>query len=196
MARRAKDAAQPVEGANGPPKTPEDIFNEHFPQIKAAKMELEKAQSAASTANSTYRNYLKSFKKAGGDSDALIMALADQKLDPNDVNRKIANYNRYARLMGMPIGTQFGLFTDGQTVATKVDNGADKSPATERMTDRMRTAINEDGFKAGFNGRNLDTNPYEDGSPDFLAWSAGWNEAQAARAQSMGPQGAQPAAQA
>lgn len=185
MAR--KSTKQNVEGMNGPPRTPEEIFDEHFPQIRAAKLAVEQAQKAASAANSVYRNHLKDFKKAGGDADALLDALRFSKMEPEDATRQMQRTNIYMRRMGLPVGSQFGLFDDGQSVADKAEQdrmARDAGP--ERLSEKSLTAIEEDGFAAGLAGKSAASHGYEEGSPADLRWSAGWRSGQERLAANLG----------
>lgn len=190
MARKAK-ASTVKEDEARKNTTPEERFDEHFPIISAAKHDLEAAQKAVSSANSVYRNALKSYKKAGGDTDALIEALRLQKMEPADVDKLIAGVNWHLRALGVPVGQQLGLFPDGETVATKVDtdkiaeqgDGAfDTGPLSTEATIRK---AKDQGYSDGIEGKTA-FNVYADGSPEALAYTGSWTDGQAKLAERLG----------
>jgi hypothetical protein len=193
LARRAKPSVIAADAA--PPKSPEEVFNEHYPLIAAAKRDLEDAQTVVSSKNGIFRAALKAFKKQGGDPDAMTRALALKKLEPDEVTAGFRNLNNYLRWIGIPVGSQLGLFDDGRTVAHHVDNDKidaakdaefEKRPIT---TEASLRAAKTAGFDGGSSGNGLGDNAYEAESPEGLAWSAGWKEAQAAIASRMGHRG-------
>lgn len=182
MARKAK--ADTVKQDQQPAKSPEEIFQDHYPQILIAKVESEKKDEEARKVRAGYRATLKAFKKAGGNVDALTAALAVRNRDPDEVTREWRDINRYARLMNLPIGAQLGLFEDGQTVATKGEN--DKIADGKAHGDKTLSAAKKEGAAAFAKGKFLTDNQYTDGSPHFLAWQGGYNDAQAAGVMAMG----------
>jgi hypothetical protein len=197
MARKAK--RETVEQDQAPAKTPEEIFRDHYPNILAAKVDEEKATEEARKKRSSYRATLKAFKKAGGNVDALTAALAVRNRDPDEVTREWRDINRYARLMNLPIGAQLGLFEDGETVAAKVDAAQIEKQAgpPRKLTDKTLTAIKKDGAAASASGKFATANPYEEGTPEFLAWAGGYRDHQAELVHAMGQNGSgetQPAA--
>ena len=224
MARRAKPETVAADAAPAP--TPQERWAQHWPLIRDAKAALDAAQEEVASANGEYRNLLKAYKKAGGDSEALVAALKLQKLEPSEVTKHIAGVNWHLRNLGVLVGQQlgFGFEQDGRDIAHHVDNdklnaagvnqnGADDKPAdgfdkpadgfdkpadgfdkpvmtTEAMIAKARTA----GFDAGAGGKNRDTNPHADGSPEFLAFDAEWMRGQEKIAASMAPKGRRGAA--
>lgn len=184
MARKAKPDT--VKQDQQPAKSPEEIFSDHYPAILLAKVESEKKDDEARKVRGVFRAALKAFKKSGGNVDALTAALAVRNRDPDEVTREWRDINRYARLMNLPIGAQLGLFEDGQTVGAKVDAAkidGDKQPV---RGDKTLTACKKEGAKASAAGKFATDNPYEEGSPQFLAWIGAYNDAQAAAVHAMG----------
>lgn len=185
MARTAKKGQVIDVTPPAAPKTPEEIFKDHYPELLEAKVASETKAAEKRSADGIFRKRLQVFKKAGGDVDALLGALKDRLLDPEEVTRRIRNYNRYARLMNLPIGAQMGLFDDGETVATKTENDArDAGPVV--LNDKALTAIEQDGFDAGMAGKTL-ASGYEEGSPPDLAFGAGWRRGQEKLVERMAP---------
>jgi hypothetical protein len=189
MARKAK--AETVKKDQEPARSAEEIFKDHYPQILLAKVEAEKKDEDARKARGGYRATLKAFKKAGGNVEALTYALGLRHCDPDEITRLWTGINGYARLMNLPIGTQLGLFGEGESIATQIENeklgaaGAkDKGP--ERATDKTLTACRKDGAKASAAGKFATENPHEDGTPAFLAWAGGFRDDTEKRALAMG----------
>lgn len=166
MARRAKKGDDGIVIPNDPKK----VFDEHFPQIRAAKVDLEAKQAEAKALNGTYRNLLKAYKKAGGDPDALTTAMALGKKEPADIDREFRNLNAALLWIGVEVGTQLGLFDSGKSVAAAVEDEqiipADKSLAK----------CEADGYVAG-KSESVIENPFEDGSPAFARWQTGFAKA-------------------
>jgi len=150
---------------------------------------VEETTDAHRTANSAYRTALKAAKKEGIDTDALTAALGWQKSDPEDVTKKFTNINTYLMWLGVPVGTQLGLFAEGLTVASAAEAEhfakaeGDKRPISTEASIRGAKAK---GFDAGTDGKNLDTNPHDEGSPEAHAWASGWREGQAKIARNLG----------
>ena len=209
MARRAK--ADTIAADAAPKETAEERFERLWPDIRDAKIELDKCQTAASSANGVYRKRLQSYKKAGGDMDALLDALRLQKLDPEDVDKRVAGINWALRMLGVPVGHQLGLFEDGRDIASKVDEdklreaGVVKDGAAKKdddfekphmTTEAMILAAKTAGFNAGSTNKPLLANPYPAESPEGLAWSGGYKDAQHAIAARMGGRGKRGAGEA
>ena len=188
MAKKAK--ADTIARDQQPAKSPDEIFKDHYPDILVAKVDEEKATELARKARGAYRATLKAFKKAGGNVDALTYALGLRNCDPEEITRLWNGINGFARLMNLPIGTQLGLFGEGESIATQIENGKlngnakDKGPL--RTTDKTLTACRKDGAKASAGGKFATTNPYEEGTPAFLAWAGGFRDDTEKRAMAMG----------
>lgn len=184
MARKLKKDTDPQDEQLSN-MTLEEKWEKHFPTIRAAKIELDAKQDEAKKANSVYRGLLKAAKKEGLNVDMLCEALRIQKRDPTEVDKDFRDLNAYLMLMGVPVGTQLGLF-DGKSIATAVEDEKLKASGLERRTDKGMVAIEADGYDAGTSGKNANANPYEDGAPEFLRWHKGWNDGQAKLAEGLG----------
>lgn len=181
----AKKASASTIGA-APAQTPQERFDEHYPRIRSAKSDLDEKQTAATAANSVYRNALKAYKKAGGDADALLEAMRLQKLEPADATKHLSGINWHLLALGVPVGTQLGLFPDGETVAKKVDDarlhGKDAEPfdigkrpiSTEASVREAKAS----GYEAGVEGKPRNANPHPEGSPEYLGWDGCWLDGQ------------------
>lgn len=197
MARtiRASDQAEALD--------PEQIFDKHLRIIEPLRKTVDDTRDAHRTANSVYRAALKEAKKDAVDIDALVEAFAISKEEPEDVTRRFSNLNRYLVWMKIPVGTQLGLFAEGLTVATAVDNVKLKEQASngngrgtvEEFEVPMRhgpaamAAAFDAGRKAGLAGKNLNTCPYKNPANEKLKteWEKGWSDGQAKIAEGLRP---------
>lgn len=178
MARKAKTAAP--KGALDTTKTmtAEDRFNKHVPGIQRAKKALERAQAETKTANGEYRNKLKAFKSDGGDIDALIDVMKDQKREIDEVESYLRNYNAYAKFIGLPIGTQLGFFDGDKPKAANGKAKANGANGHKKISTKETIAsARAEGKSDGEKGKTA-FNTYADGSPEALAYSSGYNAAQ------------------
>ena len=180
MARKAKKETVAADAA--PPRDAREVFEEQMKLIRPLYEDLEIANHARAAANSAYRTQLKAAKKAGINIDALTKALALQKREPDDVTKEFTDLNRYLAWLGIPVGTQLGLFDETRTVATAAEDFAKRPISTEASIAKAKT----EGFDAGHEAKNKAENPYEEGSPEALAWDAEWDRAQEKRARSLG----------
>lgn len=150
--------------------------------IVAAVLECGGLKAEAETANANYRNGLKKWEERGVSAEDVTWFLKLRKREVPDVEAEIRRRNRLLRALAYPLGAQLGLFEDGQTVATKVD---DDKLAQERAavikalpTEQDLAEAHAKGFDAGLRGYGVDVNPFQsaDGSPQYLHWLAGRKE--------------------
>lgn len=172
-------------------------IRDFYGQALAAKVDLEKidAEIAAlredrASKNGAYRNVLKSAEKAGIPAAAIRWRLEQRTLDIDDINRHIAWCNRIAFLTRLPIGTQLGLFEDGQTVAAKLDAAAAKGEGDPAgmLTVSQLVAASDEGEKARADGKLRIDNPYEFGTPLSDRWFQGWDDENKRQLQVQGGQ--------
>lgn len=189
MARKAK-ASIVTEDQQISNLTPEERWEKHFPVISAAKKDLDSETATAkkiiSAANGVYRNALKQFKKEGGNIKMMIRILEDQKRDAEEVEKDNRDYNAYAKLAGLPVGTQLSIFGDGGDKGVKPADDFKEGPpiSTEESIRRAKTQ----GFDDGAAGKTA-FNAFPEGSPEALAYQGGWNDAQAKIARGLGKKG-------
>jgi hypothetical protein len=141
----------------------------------AAVLECGPLKDALESAQGAYRAALKKWQERGVDEVAWF--LKTRKRDVQDVEAEIRRRNRILRAMSFPLGAQLGMFDDGESVATKIENdkaaaGGNGAPTitTQAMLDEAHAA----GTDAGRRGYGADVNPHQrdDGSPRQLAWEA------------------------
>jgi ribosome modulation factor len=188
MANQA--TAETVTESTAPPKTPKEIFDEHFPGILEASNAKDVIQKELSEASLALTKALEKFKKAGGDKDQMKEALKLRKLTPQEIDRRFRYLNSLLKFMELPIGTQLGMFDQSTTIATAIENerlaaeGKGPLPKTNGLahdSEEYLRRIEKDGYVAGINGLPQTSNPCPDGSPSFLRWGKGWREGDDAR---------------
>lgn len=118
-------------------------------------------------------------KEAGVTLTDVAWFLRAKDRDVRDIDAETRRRNRLAKIMNMPLGTQLGLWDDGKTVASKIED--DKIPTAKKIpTLAELRAARDAGAVAGRAGRN--DNPHGDGSPLSLSWEEGRRAATIERA--------------
>lgn len=112
----------------------------------------------------------------------LIAVMNDQKRELGDVERDLRDRNAYYQFIGLPVGTQLGLSLDGKSIATKIEDDAASKTHTAMATTSTIDTAKKAGRTAGEHGVDASANPYEDGSPEFLAWAAAYRDQQSQEA--------------
>lgn len=153
----------------------DQTIREYCVSARNRKGELDAARKGMQEANGRYRAVLKEAKKAGVDPAAVIWWLESRGRDPEEIDRETRSRNRVAKLMGLPIFTQLGLFDDDTTVATAVDQAQlaaeDRDPYKE-------------GYSLGWAGKAYSQGDWEgDGQVRHLD---GWQAAQHALVGQLG----------
>lgn len=151
--------------------------------IVAAVMECGGLKTALESAQGEYRAALKKWEERGVDAADIAWFLKTKKRDVQDVEAEVRRRNRIMRAMAYPLGSQLGLFEDGESVATKVDGDkiaaakADTAIVESDELERAKAA----GRDAGLRDYGSDVNPHADGSPRALAWEGGRKAGKAER---------------
>lgn len=103
---------------------------------------------------------------------AVRWALENRQRDPKDIDTETRERTRMALFFGMPIGTQLGMEFDGQSVAEKLETG-------EQPTDGMSSTerAHAQGYAVG-KAAGDKQHDYDEGSPEELAYTAGWRQGQ------------------
>lgn len=180
-------------GETPPTNVPDFLVIERANDAIAKKAVVDRIAAELKTANADYRNSLKTSKKLGVDPDMITWYLAHKGLDPADIDRQTAQRSRIARLMGLPLGTQLGLWADGTTVATLVDDdkmAAEKHAGRGILSPAELADAEDAGEFASIEGKPSTATPYEEGSPMGIRWHAGWLKDQTKKAHAMGSNGA------
>lgn len=127
----------------------------HVNLIKAAEIEWRELRDKASQAQGVLRNRYKVAKGDGVDVDSLKLAFRIAERATGEVISEQRNVGRYLRIMGSPLGHQWGLFDDTE------DEGTQKLDATAA------------GEQAGLNGEPADNCPFQPGTEQAFAWRNG-----------------------
>lgn len=161
---------------------------EYTHEYLAARSDEAKAKEEYDSKKNLARAVLKRAKKAGIDTYMLTWYDQNRHREIDDINRDFTSINRIAKLMALPVGTQIGLFEDGETVAAKVDKAA---IAKQSAKPDPRVIDSDTAYKmgkaAGLDGKNLvDANRFPAGSDQAEAFQAGWEFVQKQRAEQLG----------
>jgi hypothetical protein len=137
--------------------------------VQMHKRDWDKAQEVAKSKQAEYRASIKRAKNAGMNADAISDAMKFANQEPEELSVRMKQAARYARLMGLEIGAQMGLFDE--------DDSAKPS--------ELAMAYGK-GFDAGRIGKgSIDDNPYNalSNKPEDRAraeaWDEGWASGQA-----------------
>lgn len=146
-----------------------DAYDEH-------KKALEKARGK----QGIYRGILKDAKKAGIEPDDIIDYIKKRDEDPNEIDATTRRRNRIYVVMGLPIGTQLGLFEDGSTVADRVEKRAGNGRTPEQRS-QLEVEAKTLGRQAGEEGKDrYKSNTHPLGSRAHKAFDDGWLDGQKA----------------
>lgn len=156
-------------------------------RARVAHTSLEAARKEMQSANGVYRQILKDAKKAGVTGEDIIWWIGAVERDPADIDAETKRRNRLAQVMGLPIGTQLGMFDDGTTVATAVDQA--KLPKANGGAHPVEEAglTPEMGYVAGKAGKPATTNPHPKGEKSHELWHSGWERGQAENVAGLTP---------
>lgn len=159
----------------------DETIREFCDKAAVAFGEFETARDEMKQKQGVYRSVLKDAKQAGVDQGAIAWWLGARKREPDEIDRETRARNRVAQLMNLPIGTQLGLFEDGRTVATTIEDA-------QVVGDNGRAADADyfDGLEAGRAGKPLSVCKHPEETPGHDEFLRGWKEAQAARVHEMG----------
>jgi ribosome modulation factor len=168
MAKRSKNMEQnPVQTM-----TPDELAAKKKECLEAAVLlekEMDEAKKAVKSVSGKINANKKAFKKLGGEKSDYDWYLDTRKRDTDDVDAETRRRNEIAVLMGLPIGTQLGLFADGQTVATAIEND-DPKPAEDAPNPKR------EGYDAAMSGKSELDCPYKRGDGRRNYWLMGHKE--------------------
>lgn len=156
-------------GANVTDETIQDFCT----RALGTEKDLESAKKTYQSANSNHRAVLKDAKKAGINPDRIRRFLELRKMEPEDVQREVAELNRILVCMSYPANYQLGLFENGVSVATEIENRRLAGDETDSQESSF-----EAGKAAGKAGKPLTSNPYETESENWNQFEEGWGAAQ------------------
>lgn len=120
MARKTVKAAEQSQPADT--RTDEEKLAAFFQEAKAAKKIMDGDAATARISRGVYREVFARAKKAGIAKGRLTAMIQISEREPEEVGREWTQTNRDARTLGISIPVQLGLWDDGRSVATHVDN--------------------------------------------------------------------------
>lgn len=189
-------AAAP-EGGNVSPEKDKPVVpmgNVTDETIADAIRDVTEHKGALETAQGSYRSALKRAKGMGIDPAFITWYLRQKKRDVSEIDRETAARNRIARIMGLPIGTQLGMFDDGRSVADHAETyhaGDDTLPSMEAPAPASNSGVlargkaamaaYNVGYAAGYAGADWDGQDRDgDGALDPAECKKGWQDGRAA----------------
>lgn len=127
-----------------------------------------------------YRTIVKSAKKAGIDTKAMLRVIEDREREHEDVVREERNYLRIANLFKMPM-TQGNLF-DAPKKANGKGNGHAEADEKQSLDD-----ADDNGYRAGIAAREIDECPFHQVEQNELweRWTSAWHRGQAHNASGL-----------
>lgn len=144
--------------------------------------DLMAAKAIYDAASGAWRAGLDIAKEAGAPKKALIEYIQGKHkrktVGDGPMIAHARDMGRIARLMGDPIGTQWGLWD--------VRGDDEVNPATGKAASSAMDAELQ-GQAAYRNNEPKSNNPYQPGTEDYVSWDTGWESAMAHTAHSMGP---------
>lgn len=180
LAKAAEEANKKI-GHNSEPS--DEIIKRNADAIEVALVEIDAALRIVQAARAGLAVARKNAKTDFGSKGwvdsveaAVKLKRAAEKGGSGEIVTEHRQMGRILRLLDTPLGTQFGLF----------DVAADKDdPVTAKPT--MDAELQ--GQHAWANNEPISNNPFTPGSEEFVAWEAGHNNAMAAHARKMAPNG-------
>lgn len=182
LAKAAEEANKKIGHNSGEPT--DDVIERNFDAIEVALNEIDAAGRIMQKARQAYGAVLKTAKTDFGSKTWAESVDAAVKLkrqtDKSGAGGLVTEHRQIGRILrvkNVPIGTQFNLFT----VADEATEGKPSAPVG--MDAELQ------GQHAWSNNEPISNNPFTPGTDDFVAWEAGHNNAMAAHARKMGPDG-------
>ncbi len=169
--RKAAKAKKPGPGHNG--EVPDEVIDRHLEAVNIKRLAMDKAKAEFDQKKGEFRAALKLAKEDGVNIDALRWAHDLSKQDTAEVLQRVHDTGRILKRMNVPLGFQFGLFSDVE--APKLVN-----PVLA-------------GQAAGKSGAPRTDNPHPPGSDDFQLWDDAWLAEQTKIAQAMAQDAGAPA---
>lgn len=133
----------------------EATFKHHVDQMQAAYLRLEEKLREVASERGVYAAAKKAAKKAGVPVAAVADAFSLKKQEAGEVVAHYRHVGRVLKMLKAPLGTQWGLFEDVETVDVMDADAA--------------------GYHAGKNGEPGSNNPHQAGTEEHARWVNGWN---------------------
>lgn len=163
---------------------PDETIQTCASHIEAALIEIDEAAKVMASARGKLSAARKLTKKDCGSkawADSIEAAIKLKRTASRGGTGEIITEHRQIgralRLLDCPLGTQFNLFAVAE----------EKEQAGEGARPGMDAELQ--GQHAWANNEPISNNPFQPGTEDFVAWETGHNNAMAAHARKMGPDG-------
>lgn len=140
---------------NAPAVLDQATYEHHVDQLVGAQLRLEDKLRECASERGVLANAKKAAKKAGVPVDAVMKALALKKRPAGEVVSEYRDIGRALKYLEAPLGTQWGLFNDVETVDVMDADAA--------------------GYHAGKNNEPASNNPHQAGTEEHANWTGGWN---------------------
>lgn len=136
---------------------PPAVFLEHYKTIKEAR----KAHAETGTAVARAK---KAAKNAGVDLDALKVIEKWTDIDIDEAELQLKHVRIYAQWLESPLVTQLQMFSEIN------------APAVDEKTqeEQREWVAGSRGYEAGEAGHSRENNPFDAGTPEFVAWDKSW----------------------
>lgn len=155
----------------------DEVYEHHVNLIKAAKSEVDSALMIVARLRGVLGARKKAAQKERIDTAAVLRALKIEKEVAIGMSGTVVseerNVGRVLRILGVKLGHQWSLFED----ETKETDG--KKAETSEIDARAQ------GEQAGRNAEPDQNNPFDPGTPQFIAWAAGHHDGTKAAANSF-----------
>jgi hypothetical protein len=181
LAKAAADNNAKIGHNGGDP--PDEVIKRNADAIEVALVEIDAALRIVQTARAGLAVARKNAKTDFGSKSwvdsveaAVKLKRAAEKGGSGEIVTEHRQMGRILRLLDTPLGHQFGLF----------DVGADKD---DPVVAKPAMDAELQGQHAWANNEPISNNPFTPGSEEFVAWETGHNNAMAAHARKMAPNG-------
>lgn len=169
----------PAKVAEGRSNLTDDTLRDLLGEANLLDADIKLAAEELRERSGRFRAHMKLCKQNGLRPTNVRWWLDTKRREIEDVNTEIVERNRIARVMELPIGKQLGLFDDGVTVATAIDEDKIQQmpvPPGE-VTDTLAVAYHL-GHEAGMAGKTYAACKYTEGAPHYDEWMKAWDDAQ------------------
>jgi hypothetical protein len=177
-ARAAAEKEKPA-GDNGGPMLDEAAWQRAVNEYTAEMLTMEDLATQKAEVAGRISSIRKVAKKLKVDWDLVKRYYEEHKaIRKGAMGAMVTEERRYRwllKVMGSPLGTQFTLWE-----LEPEEAGAGAQPGMDAELQ---------GQHAFSNREDRENNPFQQGTEDYVAWDAGWNNAMAAAARKMGPNG-------
>lgn len=182
LAKHAEEANAKAGHNSGEP--PDEVIKRNADAIEVALVELDAALRIVQGARANLGAARKTAKtdlgsKAWVDSvvDAVKLKRVAEKGGSSEIVTEHRQMGRVLRLLDTPLGHQFGLYN--MLAEADAANGVAPSAMDAELQ----------GQHAWANNEPISNNPFTPGTENFVQWETGHNNAMAAHARKMGPEG-------